>query len=164
MQAQASVHDNSLTLQRQEADLQAVFMVCRQWALLIPLVQHPRSSERVSGSHHHPSPTHFPLAVVIAERLADMASESLPGDWHTECAAGDHQRWAAVHRFSVFSYRTPSTQLFTCILTNKLRRIHDLTMSVPYIICCCTKTQLHWYWYTCSQITSSSLLLDMGHQ
>ena len=56
-----------------------------------------------------------------------MASESLPGDWHTECAAGDHQRKAAVHRFSVFSYRTPSTQLFTCILTNKLRRIHDLT-------------------------------------
>ena len=104
-------------------------VVCRQWTLLIPLVQHPWSWEGASGSHRCPSPTHFPLAVVIAERLPDMAYKSLLGNWHTGCAAGDHQRWAAVHHFSVFSDRTPSTQLFTCILTNKLRRIHDLTMS-----------------------------------
>ena len=92
MQAQASVHDNSLTLQTQEADLQAVFMHLQTVSSAHPLGQHPWSLEGASGSRHRPSPTHFPLAVVIAESLADIASKSLLGNWHAECAAGDCQR------------------------------------------------------------------------
>ena len=92
MQAQASVHDNSLTLQTQEADLQTVFMHLQTVSSANPFGAASWSLEGASGSRHRPSPTHFPLAVVIAERLADIASKSLLGNWHAECAAGDCQR------------------------------------------------------------------------
>ena len=89
MQAQASVHDNSLTLQTQEADLQAVFMHLQTVSSANPFgaasLVIRRGFREPSSPFSHP----FPIG---SERLADIASKSLLGNWHAECAAGDCQR------------------------------------------------------------------------
>ena len=64
MQAQASVHDNSLTLQTQEADLQAVFVHLQTLSSASSFGAASLSLEEASGSRHRPAPTHFPLAVL----------------------------------------------------------------------------------------------------
>ena len=64
MQAQASVHDNSLTLQTQEADFQAVFMHLQTLSSASSYGAASLSLKGASGSRHRPSPTYFPLAVL----------------------------------------------------------------------------------------------------
>ena len=54
MQAQASVHDNSLTLQTQEADLQAVFMHLQTLSSASSFGAASLSLEGASGSRHRP--------------------------------------------------------------------------------------------------------------
>ena len=138
MRAQASVQYNPLTLQTQEADLQAVFIHLQTVSSANPFgaasLVIRRGFRQPSSPFYHPFP---------------IASKSVLGNSHVQLEIVRGRRQSIVFLFSLTEHPIPRKHKSIlregfsgclCILTTELHRINGLTMSIPYIICCCTSS------------------------